>query len=155
MEILRKVMLVLSAAAFAVCELFLNLMGGIAFIMNNYENCGISLIIAVAAFAIALISAFFRKPAANIISIVFNIIGTVFYIYPLGILNGIPNAKIPRESIEVLTSRIYPSVLVTVFLAMVIFADFFSYERSAKRAENRQRRIAEKQRALTDDERII
>lgn len=155
MDILRKVMLVLGTAAFAVCELFLNLFGGIGLIMNKYENCGICLLIAVGAFAAALTAAYFRKAAANIVSIVFNIAATLFYIYPLGILNAIPNSQVPKASIEVLTSRIYPSVLVTVFLAVAVFADVFSYERSVKRAEKRQRRIEEKNRSLTDEEKII
>lgn len=155
MEIFRKIMLVLSTAAFAVCCLFLNLMGGIALNMNNYEKCGTSLIISVGLFAVSLAAAYFRKGITNIISIVFNIAATAFYIYPLGILNAIPNSQIPKESVEVLTARIYPAVLVTVFLALVIMADFFSYDRIAKRAERKRVSEREKKRALTDDEKII
>ena len=54
-----------------------------------------------------------------------------------------------------LTARIYPAVLVTVFLALVIMADFFSYDRIAKRAERKRVSEKEKKRALTDDEKII
>lgn len=158
MDKLRKIMLVFSVPAFAVCCLYLNLLGGIGILLNadkNYSACGVSLLISVAAFAISLTAAFFRKGVFNIISLLFNIAGTICYIYPLGILNGIPNERIPKADIEVLTSRIYPSVIVTVFLAVVIFADFFSYDRSVKRMEKRQKRLKEKSRALTDEEKII
>ena len=45
MEIFRKIILGLSCAAFAVCCLFLNLMGGIGLMSNNYTDIGRALII--------------------------------------------------------------------------------------------------------------
>ena len=158
MDIFRKIMLVLSCISFAVCGLFLNLLGGIGILLNadeSYAVCGNALILSVAAFALSLTAAFFRKWFTNILSIIFNIAGTAFYIYPLGILNAIPNERIPRTSIEELTSRIYPSVFITIFLVLVIFADFFSYERQVQRAEKRKKKEIQKNRALTDEEKII
>ena len=155
MEIFRKVSLVLSCAAFAVCCLFLNLMGGIGLITNNYTEIGRALIISVILLALSLILAFFRNRYTNIGSVILNIAGTFLYIYPIGVLNGIPNAQVPKESVEVLTSRIYPAISVTVLLAMVIFADVFSYERSVKRSQRKQKKISENTRALRDDEKII
>lgn len=155
MEIVRKVSLILSCAAFTVCCLFLNLMGGIGLIANNYIEIGRSLIISVILSALSLILAFFRNRYTNIGSVILNIAGTFFYIYPISVLNGIPNAQVPKESVEVLTSRIYPAASVTVLLALVIFADVFSDERSVQRSRRKQKKAEENSRALRDDEKII
>lgn len=155
MEIFRKITLGLSCAAFAVCCLFLNLMGGIGLMSNNYTDIGRALIISVALLGLSLLLAFFRNIFTNIGSVLLNIAGTLFYIYPISVLNGIPNATVPKESVAVLTSRIYPAIIVTVLLAMVIFADIFSYERSVKRAERRNAKLREKNRSLKENEKII
>ena len=139
MEIFRKIILGLSCAAFAVCCLFLNLMGGIGLMSNNYTDIGRALIISVVLLGSALL----------------NIAGTVFYIYPISVLNGIPNATVPKESVEVLTSRIYPAIIVTVLLAIAVFADIFSYERSVKRSERKNAKLKEKNRSLKEDEKIV
>lgn len=155
MELLRKVCLVLGCAAFAVCCLYLNLLGGIAIYANNYQNAGISLIISVGALLAALVFSFFRKGIFNLLSLIFNLAGTLLYIYPITVLNSIPDYAVPRTSIELFTSRIYPAVSVTIILLTVIFADYFSYDRSAKRAEKRREKLKERSRSLTDDEKII
>ena len=151
MEIFRKIILGLSCAAFAVCCLFLNLMGGIGLMSNNYTDIGRALIIS----GLSLLLAFFRNRITNLGSALLNIAGTVFYIYPISVLNGIPNATVPKESIEVLTSRIYPAIIVTVLLAIAVFADIFSYERSVKRAERKNAKLKEKNRSLKEDEKIV
>ncbi len=156
MEALRKISLAVCCAAFAVTCLFLNLFGGIGLMsQQNYAQIGRCLIISVAMLALSLILAFFRKSYTNIGSLFFNIIGTILYIYPIGVLNGIPNSQVPKQSIEVLTSRIYPAISVTVLLALVIFADIFSYERSAMRCKRRHEKEKESSRQLRDDEKII
>lgn len=155
MEILRKASLVLSCAAFSVCCLFLNLLGGIALYTNNYQNAGMSLIISVGVLLAALVFAFFRKGITNLLSLIFNIAGTLLYIYPIAVLNGIPNSTVPRSSIELFTSRIYPAVSVTILLLTVIFADFFSYDRLTERERKKSEKLRERQRGLTDDEKII
>ena len=135
MEIFRKIILGLSCAAFAVCCLFLNLMGGIGLMSNNYTDIGRALIISVVLLGLSLLLAFFRNR--------------------ISVLNGIPNATVPKESIEVLTSRIYPAIIVTVLLAIAVFADIFSYERSVKRAERKNAKLKEKNRSLKEDEKIV
>ncbi len=159
METFRKIALALSIAAFAVCG-FLEAAGGIGIMLNSKEGtsfyeCGIFLIISACLFAVSLITAFFRKTAVNIISLVFNAAATAMYIYTLGIFNGVPNSQIPKQSMEVITSRIYPSIAVTILLAAVIFADYFSYDRSAARAAAKNVREKEKNRSLKENEKII
>ncbi len=155
MNLFRKVMLVLSCILTAVCCLFLNLMGGIAFIINNYDKCGISLLVSSGLLIIALFFAFFRNCASNLISLLFNAAGTILYIYSIGILNAIPDNQISKEAISVLTGRIYPAVSVTIALTLVIFADYFSYDRITQREQKRLANINEKQRALNENEKIV
>lgn len=155
MEILRKVSLALGCAAAAVCCLFLNLAGGYALYSNNYETIGICLMLSTGFLILSLIAAFFRKGIFNLTSLILNIIGTLLYIYPISVLNGIPNSTVPRSSIEILTSRIYPAVSVTILLLTAVFADYFSYDRAAKRAEKKMQKQKEQTRKLTDDEKII
>lgn len=150
MDLLRKISLFLSAAAFAVCELFLNLLGGIGMRMNGYEKCGNMLFAAVIMFAAALTFAFFRKTAFNVLSLLFNAGATVCYVCTLGILNGIKNVNV-----DVLTSRVYPSVILTVLLAVAIFADILSYDRICSRAERKKQKESEKNCSLSDEEKII
>lgn len=155
MELLRKASLGLGCAAFAVCCLFLNLLGGIALYTNNYQSIGISLIISIVALLAALVFSFFRKGIFNLLSLIFNIAGTLLYIYPIAVLNGIPNSIVPRSSIELFTSRIYPAVSVTILLLTSIFADYFSYARISERAKRKSEKQKERTRSLTDDEKII
>lgn len=155
MEILRKASLALGCAAAAVCCLFLNLAGGYALYSNNYKTIGICLMLSTAALVLSLAAAFFRKGIFNLISLILNIIGTLLYIYPIAVLNGIPNSVVPRSSVEVLTARIYPAVSVTILLLTAVFADYFSYDRAAKRAERKTQKHREQTRRLTDDEKII
>lgn len=163
MEKLRKVSLVLSVIAFAVCELFLNLLGGIGILMNKgdgqytpiYDTSGKCLMICTAVFGLALVLAFFRKLWANLGCVVLNIAAAVLYIIPIRLLDSIPNAVVPKLQMEVIINRIYPSIILTILLAVVVFADVLSYDRSVKRAEKRGRRITEKNRPLKDNEKII
>lgn len=78
MEIFRKIILGLSCAAFAVCCLFLNLMGGIGLMSNNYTDIGRALIISVVLLGLSLLLAFFRNRITNLGSALLNIAGTVF-----------------------------------------------------------------------------
>lgn len=157
MDTLRRIMLFVASAAFAICCLFMNILGGIAIISNggSYSNVGINLIVSTIILAFALLFTFFRKTVFNILSVIFNTLGSAFYIIAVSVLNGIPNTVIPSESIEILTSRIYPSVIVTLALGIAVFADYLSPERSAKREEKKRIRQAEKDRALTDEEKIL
>lgn len=157
MNMLRKIMLVVSSVTFAICGLFMNTVGGFSIISVNesYANIGYALIISTVILFLALLFAFFRNIFTNILSVFFNVIGSICYIYAIAVLNGIPNAAVPKEAVEILTSRIYPSIIVTVALATAVFADVMSYERSVKRAERKSKKLHEQNRSLTDEEKII
>ena len=158
MELFRKIMLFLGTAAFAVCSLFLNGLGGAAIITvgtEQYRPVGILLLVSTGVFIPALITAYGRKIWTNIVSLTLNTAATVMYALPINALNSIPESAVPKESIEVLTSRIYPSVFVTVFLALAVIADIMTEKRIAERERIRAERLAEKNRSLNEDEKIL
>lgn len=158
MEMLRKAALVLGTIAFAVCSLFLNGLGGAAILTvagEQYRAVGIMLLVSSGLFLVCLVTAYGRKLWANIVSLAANAAATVLYILPISALNSIADSDIPRENIEKLTSRIYPSVAVTVLLAVAVLADIMTERRITEREKRREERIAEKRRALHDDEKIV
>lgn len=155
MEKARKISLALCFAAVAIISGWFNIFGGIAIIIVNYEKygkIGIALLIS-SLFLIAgtVISAFQKVwiPA------VFNIIGTVSYIYTVTQLYNIPNTLKPKVKTEFLAERHLLTVIVTVLLAVVTFFNFFSEKNSQKRQERRSRKLAERDRELTDSEKIL
>lgn len=155
MALFRKITVILGVIAFVICSLALDLMGGLALTMNNYESCGYALIASVGAFAVSLILIFFKKSITDILSIIFNTAATLLYTYPISVLNAIPNEQVPRASIEILTGRIYPSILVSVLFAAAVFSDLLSEEKSAARAEKKLKKYEQAHRKLNDDEMII
>lgn len=151
-------MLVLGTAAYAVCGLFLNGFGGIGILINadeKYHPIGVMLIASAGVFLGALVFAYIRRAWANILSGVLDATATVLYILPLNALNSIPDSTIPKANIDLLTSRIYPSIAVTVFLAAAVIADALTYDRITAREKRREERLREKNRGLNEDEKIV
>ncbi len=149
----RTITLVLAAAALIICCACLNLMGSFAFMSyKGYEKCGYALIISSLLLTASYIIAVYKKV---IIPMLLNIAGSWFYIYVLAFLSAIPNTKIPRENIERLMGKHYPTVIVTVLLTLLIFFNFMSEEAVKKRSEAKKARKAAKERQLTDDEKIV
>lgn len=155
MNIFRKISLVCGIIAVLVCCLFLNVLGGAGLLTAGYTGGGICLIASSAALLFSLLLSISRRTWMNVAAAVFCAAGTVLYIIPIAQLNSIPNSKVPKQSIEVLTGRIYPAILATVFIACVIFANIMSDENRDKRRKRRDKAEAEKNRRLTDDEKII
>lgn len=149
----RTIVLILSGVLVLICCLGINIMGGFAFL--NYENyalCGYALFISSALLIIAFIAAAYKKV---IIPIIFNLTGTIAYAYTLAFLSAIPNTKIPKESIDLLLSKHYPTIAVTVLLALLTFFNFMSEEAVQKRSEKKQAKKAAENRQLNDNERIV
>jgi hypothetical protein len=148
----RKITLILTIIAEIICCFGLNLLGGYAFIINGYEKCGYALFISTALLAAALIFAAFRKV---IVPFLLNAAGSACYIYTLSILGAIPNTKIPKESTEALMAYHYPTIAVTVLLALIVFFNFMDSDAVQRRNEKRKAKKAAKERALADHEKII
>ena len=158
MELFRKIMLILGTAAFAVCSLFLNGLAGAAIITvggEQYKAVGILLLVSTGAFLAALITAYGRKVWTNILSLVLNGAATLMFAMPINALNSLSDSAVPKEAIDRMTSRIYPSVAVTLFLALAVIGDIMSEKRIDERERRRSERIAEKNRSLHEDEKIV
>ena len=134
---------------------YINIVGGIAIIVKNYEKygkLGIALLISSLFMISGTILAAFEKvwlPA------VFNIIGTVSYIYTVSGIYAIPNTLIPKTDTEPLAERHLLTVIVTVLLAVLTFLNFFSEKNTDKRAKKRKEKFDRENRKLKDSEKII
>lgn len=148
----RIAVIVLTVAAEVIACLGLNCMGAYAFITNGYEKCGYALLISTALLVIALLFAIFKK---SLIPLLLNIFGSAGYIYTISVLASIPHTKIPKESTERLMANHYPTIAVTVLLAVLVFLNFFSKEAIEKRKQKRDKKLAELNRDLRDEEKII
>ena len=142
----------LCIAAALIFSGFINIAGGIALLINNYENCGIALFISSLFLISGTIIAIFEKVW---IPAVFNIIGTVSYIYTVSQIYAIPNTLIPKEKTEPLAERHLFTVIVTVLLAMLAFFNFFTDKNVQKRQKRRDKKIEIQDRALKDEEKIL
>ncbi|MGN0666601.1 MAG: hypothetical protein ACI4KF_08765 [Huintestinicola sp.] len=155
MDRFRKIMLGISIAAWLVCCLFLNGLGAAGFIMSDYDKCGIALIISTVLLLAAVILSFSKKTLQTVISAILNAVGTAFFIYPISVMNAIPNTLIPKESTEKLAGRIYPAVIVTIAVAAVLITSFLDPVNAEKRAARRKAKYDAVHRKLKDDEKII
>lgn len=151
----RITTMILCIAAAAIISGFINIAGGIAIIMKNYEKygkLGIALLISSLFMISGTIIAIFEKvwlPA------VFNIIGTVSYIYTVSEIYSIPNTLIPKTDTEPLAERHLLTVIVTILLAVLTFLNFFSEKNTDKRAKKRQAKYDRENRKLKDSEKIV
>ena len=152
MEKARKISLSLCIAAAVIISGFINIAGGIALILNNYEKCGIALLISTLFLISGTVIAAFQKVW---IPAVLNIIGTIFYIYTVSKLYAIPNSLIPKTKTEPLAERHLFTVIVTVLLMALTFFNFFSEKNVQKRQQRRNKIAAEKNRPLKDSEKIV
>ena len=152
MEKARKISLTLCIVAAAIISLFINIAGGIALMMNNYEKCGIALFISSLFLIAGTVTAIFERVW---IPAVFNIIGTSAYIYTVSKLYAIPNSLIPKTATEPLSERHLLTVIVTVLLAALTFFNFFSNKNIQKRQQRRSQKAAEQDRQLKDSEKIL
>ncbi len=154
MEIIRKISFWLGAACYVICSLILNGMGGIAILTvsdEKYSSIGIMLLISSLMFTISLVTLLFKKTITDICSLAACAAGTVLYALPINALYSLVSETITQESIDVLTSRIFPSVSVSVLLALAALLDIFSYDKMSAREARRK----EKGRDLTESERIV
>ena len=148
----RNISMILCIAAAAILSGFVNIAGGIALILNDYEKCGIALFISSLFLISGTVFAIFEKVW---IPAVFNIIGTVPYIYTVSQLYAIPNTLIPKTATEPLAERHLLTVIVTVLLVMLTFFNFFTDKNVQKRQKRRDKKASERDRALKEEEKIL
>ncbi|MCH5194477.1 MAG: hypothetical protein J1F11_10980 [Oscillospiraceae bacterium] len=151
----RITTMTLCIAAAAIISGYIDIFGGISIIVVNYEKygkLGIALLISSFFLISGTILAIFEKvwlPA------VFNIIGTVSYIYTVSEIYAIPNTLISKTETEPLAERHLLTVIVTVLLAVLTVLNYFSEKNTDKRAKKRQAKHDRENRKLKDSEKIV
>ncbi len=148
----KLAVMILAVAAFVICSLFLNVMGGIALCLNGYENCGISLFVSTFFLLLAVV---LLGKGRMILPSVMNIIGTAGYIYAIYILDSIPNEKVAKTEVAPLIGNIYPAAAVTVLVFITVFLNYFSPVREEKREARKKAIYEANERPLSKDEKII
>ena len=142
---IRIIFAVLLIIALLVFPIFMNVLGGAAMILNDNEDLGIMLIISSALFIASAVFALIRK---NLLSIIAMIPATVLAAYVIRAVSLIPNT-------DSLVYRHLPTIAVPILTAIVILFNFLDPEAVKKRAEKRAKRIAEENRSLEDNEKIV
>lgn len=148
----KRVFIVLAVAALVICSLFLNLVGGIGFYINGYENVGTALF--VSSFFLTL-SVIFLGKGRMILPAVFDVIGTAGYAYAIKVILDIPHSKVAKQSTEMFAGRIYPAITVTVIVLIVVIMNYFSDIQKAKREARRKKKYDRTNRPLKKDEKIL
>jgi len=142
---IRIIFAVLLIIALLVFPIFMNVLGGAAMILNDNESLGIMLIISSVLFIASAVFALIRK---NLLSIITMIPATVLAAYVIRAVSLIPNT-------DSLVYRHLPTIAVPILTAIVILFNFLDPEAVKKRAEKRAKRIAEENRSLEDNEKIV
>lgn len=155
MEITRKILIAAAALGWLICCLFLNGMGGYALIINDYRVCGICLLASGGALAVSLLLSVCKKLPAIILSAVFDIAGSALYIYPISVITAIPSTKISKAYTDVIAGRMYPAIIVTALIAVILLLDYLDPANAEKRAAKKQAKLMERTRSLEEHEKII
>ncbi|MBP1560803.1 MAG: hypothetical protein J6C96_06140 [Oscillospiraceae bacterium] len=150
--------MVLCIAAAVISAGFINILGGIGFCFfvesnqNTYSICGICLFISSFFLILGTIFACIKK---FWIPLIFNIIGTAFYIYTLSVIYGIPNNVVPKQYTELLAERHLITVSVTVLLLALTLINFMLEENVNKRMKKKADKLQKQNRRLIDEEKIL
>ncbi len=151
MKKFRFITMILCIAAAAIICLFLNVAGGIGMTITDRADLGIPLLISSVFLITGTVIVCFKKVW---LPIIFNIIGTVFYIYTVSQIYAIPNSSAqPKLKTEALAERHLLTVIVTILLFTLAVLNFFDEENTEKR--NKKRRLKAENRQLSDDEKIV
>ena len=148
--------MVLCIAAAAIISGFINIFGGVSIIVVNYDtygDLGIALLISSAFLILGTALACFEKIW---LPIVFNIIGTLSYIYTVHGLYSIPDSsKRPKLKTEALADKHMFTVIVTLLLAALIIFNLFTEKNVKKRQDKKAKKFNKENRSLNDSEKIL
>ncbi len=148
--------MVLTIAAAAIISGFIDIFGGISIIVVNYEkygDLGIALLISAFFLILGTILACFEKIW---LPVVFNIIGTISYIYTVSNLYSIPNSSNkPKVQTEALAEKHLFTVIVTVLLAVLTILNIFTDKNVKKREKKRLEKYNKENRSLTNNEKLL
>ena len=141
----RIIFVILLITALLVFPIFMNLLGGAALMLNDNEDLGVMLIISSVLFIAGGVFAVIRK---NLLSLIATVPASVLVVYVIRAISLVPNT-------DTIVYRHLPTVAVPVLTAIVLLFNFLDPEAVRKRAEKRQKRISEENRALDDNEKIV
>lgn len=154
----RTVTVILCIAAAAVISLCLNSAGGFAFafmvesVSDIFRKCGTALLISSVFLIAGTVIACFKKVW---VPLIFNIIGTAFYIYAVSGIYSIPNTLRPKTDTEPLAERHLLTVIVTVLLFALTVFNYLDEKNVSKRNEKRRLKAENLSKKLSDDEKIV
>ncbi len=148
----RIVTMTLCIAAAAIISSCLNIAGGIGMTITDRSDLGIPLLISSAFLIAGTVTACCKRVW---LPIIFNIIGTVCYIYTVSQIYAIPNSVSPKLETEPLAERHLLTVIVTVLLFALAVLNYFDETNVEKRNKKRRLKAEKEERRLSDDEKII
>ncbi len=161
MNTARNIIVILTITAVVIICGFLNLTAGYAFCclievenpknINLFHSMGISLLLSSLFLTISTIVALLKK---ILISLIFNIIGSAFYIYTVSELYAIPHTALEKSRTEFLAERHMLTVIVTLLLFALIIFNYFD-EKNVNRRKLIKEKAVQKNRELTSEEKIL
>lgn len=162
MKTARKIILVLTIAAVAIICGFINVSAGYAFCclmevdsqeyIDMFNSMGTALLLSSLFLVASTVIAIFKKIW---IPLIFNIIGSGFYIYTVSEIYAIPNSAIAKSRTEFLAERHLLTVIVTLLLLALIILNYFDENNVQKRMEIKNKKIEHSERSLTSEEKIL
>ena len=162
MKTVRYIILFLTITATVIICGFMNISAGYAFCclmeVENHENIilfnsmGIGLLLSSLFLITATVIAFFKK---ILLPLVFNILGSICYIYTVSKLYAIPSSSLPKNITEPLAERHLLTVIVTLLLITLIILNYFDDANISRRNKLKALKIEHNNRKLSDDEKIL
>lgn len=162
MKTIRNITLFLTVASVAIICGFVNISAGYAFCclmevesqeyINMFNSMGICLLLSSLFLIVSTIIAFFKKVW---IPLIFNIIGSGFYIYTVSKIYAIPNSAIAKSRTEFLAERHLLTIIVTLLLLILVILNYFDEKNVQKRMKAKAKKIEHLERALTHEEKIL
>ncbi len=117
-----------------------------------FNSMGTALLFSSLFLIASTVLAFFKKVW---LPLIFNIIGSGFYIYTVSKIYAIPNSAIAKSRTEFLAERHLLTVIVTLLLLTLIILNYFDEKNVQKRMEAKAKRIEYSERSLTHEEKIL
>ena len=162
MKTARYIFLCLTIASVVIISGFINISAGYAFCclieverqeyIDMFNSMGTCLLISSFFMIAATILAYFKKVW---IPLIFNIIGSCFYIYTVSEIYAIPNTALEKSRTEFLAERHLLTVIVTLSLFALTIFNYFDESNVNKRNEKKNKKINSEDRQLTAEEKIL
>ncbi len=162
MKAARTTILVFTIISAAIICGFINISAGYAFCclmevenqknIDLFNSMGNGLLLSSLFLILSTIIAALKKVW---LSLILNIFGSGCYIYTVAKLYAIPNTALAKEITEPLAERHLSTVIVSLLLIALSILNYFDETNLSKRINNKYKKDNQKNRNLTDDEKIL